>query len=306
MDAGFTQGTIIKGIGGFFFVLADGKVHRCKGRGSLKGQGVTPLVGDHVLFGANPDGDGTLEQILPRRNQFIRPPVANVDLAVIVISLAEPDPNFMILDRFLVMAEEKGVEALICVNKTDLDREGRLAGIKEIYQGLYALYPVCGLTGNGLPALKEALRGKTATFAGASGVGKSTLVGRLEPGIQARIGELSAKTGRGKHTTRHVEIFPTAFGGRVMDTPGFTSFQVLETAPEALADCFPDLAAFRGTCRFQDCRHLSEPDCKVREAVGTGALHPSRYESYKSLYAEAAARKPYGTQTAKTGQKGIL
>ena len=306
MENRFSEGTIIKGIGGFFFVLSGGNVHRCKGRGILKGQGVTPLVGDHVLFAPNPDGDGTLEQVLPRQNQFIRPPVANVDTAVIVVSLADPDPNFRILDRFLVMAEEKGVEALICVNKTDLDRDGRLALITEIYQGLYPLYPVCGLTGKGLPALKTALKGKTATFAGPSGVGKSTLVNRLEPGIMAQTGELSAKTGRGKHTTRHVELFPAAFGARIMDTPGFTSFQVLETAPEALADCFPEMAPFRGACRFQDCRHLSEPGCRLREAVGAGGIHPSRYESYVSLYAEAAARKPYQSPTAKTGQKGSL
>lgn len=293
MGDGCMQGTIMKGVGGFYDVLSGSEIFRCKGRGILRKQKMTPTVGDHVDFTTNPTGDGFIEAILPRKNLFVRPPVANVDVAVVVVSVADPEPNFRILDRFLVMAEQKDVRILLCINKTDLDTGGQLEKIREIYAGIYGLYPVCGLTGKGLPTLKKELKGRTATFAGPSGVGKSTLINRLEPRINAQTGVLSARSGRGRHTTRHVEIFQTDFGARIMDTPGFTSFQVLESEPREIQDFFPEMVPFRGKCRFQDCIHINEPECRIRDAAAQGNIHPSRYESYKWLVADAQEGKRY-------------
>jgi ribosome biogenesis GTPase len=287
------QGLIVKGVGGFYFVSDGHEVVRCKARGIFKKDGFTPMVGDEVLFQKNPMGDGTIYEFLPRKNQMIRPPISNVDAVAVVVSVADPEPNTQIIDRFLVMAEKNNVEVILCINKIDLNTKHQVENLENIYKGLYPMVEVCGLTGRGLPRLKEMLKGKKVAFAGPSGVGKSTLINRLNPTIMAPMGEVSTKTGRGKHTTRHVEIFKTDFGALIYDTPGFTSFNVLEAEPDELQLLYPEMLPYRGQCKYDNCRHLTEPDCRVREAVAQNLIHPSRYASYLEQCKEVMAKKKY-------------
>ena len=287
------QGLIVKGVGGFYFVSDGHEVVRCKARGIFKKDGFTPMVGDEVLFQKNPMGDGTIYEFLPRKNQMIRPPISNVDAVAVVVSVADPEPNTQIIDRFLVMAEKNNVEVILCINKIDLNTKHQVENLENIYKGLYPMVEVCGLTGRGLPRMKEMLKGKKVAFAGPSGVGKSTLINRLNPTIMAPMGEVSTKTGRGKHTTRHVEIFKTDFGAMIYDTPGFTSFNVLEAEPDELQLLYPEMLPYRGQCKYDNCRHLTEPDCRVREAVAQNMIHPSRYASYVEQCKEVMAKKKY-------------
>ena len=287
------QGMIVKGIGGFYFVSDGHDVIRCKARGIFKKDSFMPMVGDEVLVHKNPMGDGTIYEFLPRRNQLVRPPIANIDAVAVVISVADPEPNTHIIDRFLVMAEKNRVEIILCINKIDLNTKKQVENLENIYQSLYPMVEVCGLTGRGLPKLKELLRGKKVAFAGPSGVGKSTLINRLNPMIMAPMGEVSTKTGRGKHTTRHVEIFKTDFDAMIFDTPGFTSFNVLEAEPDELQLLYPEMLPFRGRCKYDNCRHLTEPDCRVREAVEQNIIHPSRYASYVEQFKELIQKKKY-------------
>jgi ribosome biogenesis GTPase / thiamine phosphate phosphatase len=287
------QGIIVKGIGGFYFVSDDEEVLRCKARGIFKKDGFMPMVGDEVLVQKNPMGDGTIYEFLPRKNYLARPPIANIDAVAVVISVADPEPNTHTIDRFLVMAEKNRVEIIVCINKIDLNTKRQVENLENIYSSLYPLVEVCGLTGRGLPRLKEMLRGKKVAFAGPSGVGKSTLINRLNPMIMAPMGEVSTKTGRGKHTTRHVEIYKTNFDAMIFDTPGFTSFNVLEAEPDELQLLYPEMLPFRGLCKYDNCRHLTEPDCKVRDAVEQNIIHPSRYASYVEQFKEVNEKKKY-------------
>jgi ribosome biogenesis GTPase / thiamine phosphate phosphatase len=287
------RGIIVKGIGGFYFV-SDGKtVLRCKARGIFKKDGFLPMVGDEVLVQKNPMGDGTIYEFLPRKNYLSRPPIANIDAVAVVISVADPEPNTHTIDRFLVMAEKNRVEIILCINKIDLNTKRQVENLENIYRSLYPLVEVCGLTGRGLPRLKEMLRGKKVAFAGPSGVGKSTLINQLNPMIMAPMGEVSTKTGRGKHTTRHVEIFKTDFDTMIFDTPGFTSFNVLEAEADELQLLYPEMIPFRGLCKYDNCRHLTEPHCRVREAVEQNLIHPSRYDSYVEQFKEVLEKRKY-------------
>ncbi len=287
------QGIIVKGIGGFYFVSDGEEVLRCKARGIFKKDGFMPMVGDEVLVQKNPMGDGTIYEFLPRKNHLVRPPIANIDAVAVVISVADPDPNTHTIDRFLVMAEKNRVEIILCINKIDLNTKSQVENLENIYSPLYPLVEVCGLTGRGLPRLKEMLRGKKVAFAGPSGVGKSTLINKLNPMIMAPMGEVSTKTGRGKHTTRHVEIFKTDFDAMIFDTPGFTSFNVLEAEPDELQLLYPEMLPFRGQCKYDNCRHLTEPACRVREAVEQKMIHPSRYASYVEQFKEVLENRKY-------------
>jgi ribosome biogenesis GTPase / thiamine phosphate phosphatase len=287
------KGIIVKGIGGFYFV-SDGKaVVRCKARGIFKKDGFMPMVGDEVLVHKSDTGDGTIYEFLPRKNQLIRPPISNIDAVAVVISVADPEPNPYVIDRFLVMAEKNNVDIILCINKIDLNSKHQVEAIESIYKPLYPLVEVCGLTGRGLPRLKQMLRGRKVAFAGPSGVGKSTLINRLNPLVMVEMGEVSAKTGRGKHTTRHVEIFKTDFDAMIFDTPGFTSFNVLEAEPDELQLFYPEMQPYRGHCKFDNCRHLYEPSCAVRDAVEQKVIHPSRYASYVEQVKEVMEKKKY-------------
>ena len=287
------EGLIIKGIGGFYYVKTADGVYQTRGRGIFKKDGVTLMVGDNVEMEVLPDGDGVINAILPRRNQFIRPPIANVDCFIVVLAAVKPKPNFSVIDKFLVMAEQHDMEAVICINKCDLVSPEALEEIRAIYRDVYPVVCVSGRTGEGIAQLQALLRGRRAAFAGPSGVGKSTITNRIIPEANMETGTVSKKTARGKHTTRHVEIFQTEGGGLVFDTPGFTSFDILEAEEEDLADFYPEMASLKGQCRFDNCRHIKEPDCAVRAAAEAGRISAVRYQSYLANMEELRNRKKY-------------
>ena len=275
------KGTIVKGIAGFYFVRSDdGDVIRCRARGIFKKDGVTPFVGDRVEYSVNQDGDGNVDRILPRKNEFRRPPVANVDQIVIVAAAKDPDPSFGLIDRFTAEAERFDADILICINKCDLADAGELETITGNYDGVYPVVMLSAKNGSGIAELEAKLAGRISALAGPSGAGKSTILNLLQRDEKMETGNVSDKTGRGRHTTRHAELFELPAGGMVFDTPGFTSFDVTEATEEELAGLFPDIAAYAGRCRYDNCRHLKEPGCAVREAVREGGVHRERYRSY--------------------------
>ena len=290
------KGTIVKGIAGFYYVKPEngGDPIQCKARGLFRKDGKKPYVGDHVLFEQEEDQDGFITEILDRTNVFIRPPIANVDCFVIVCAAAKPAPNLQVLDQFLVMVEKEQVEALVVFNKVDCADEDAIERLREIYEGLYPVFFVSAKTGEGVEELKERLRGKQSALAGPSGVGKSTLLNAIIGDERMETGQISAKTGRGKHTTRHAELFSLSEGdGMIFDTPGFTSFEILEAEEDQLQFLFPEMAPYVGQCRYDDCRHRKEPDCAVRQALEEGKIHPSRYESYLTFLETIQQTKKY-------------
>ena len=286
------QGVIMKALSGFYYVSDGSELYTCRGRGKLRLDGSSPLVGDRVEFERNADGSGTVLKILPRRNSFVRPAVANIDLMVIVAAAVNPVSDPFLLDRMTALAEKHECEILLCINKADANRGDRLYDIYS-HAG-FRVIRTSAVTGEGVPELADALRGVTAAFSGNSGVGKSSLLNALEPGLSLLTAEVSEKLGRGKHTTRHVQLFPLSGGGYLADTPGFGSFDVEQMEPirkDELQYCFREFAPYLGKCRFNDCKHLKEPDCAVLEALSKGEIESSRHESYVRLY-EQAARTP--------------
>lgn len=289
------KGLIVKGIGGFYYVETECGLIEAKGRGIFKKDGITLMVGDEVELEIIDEEDkkGVINAILQRKNCFIRPPIANVDVFAVVFAPKKPKPNFALIDKFLIMAEMHGVEALICINKCDLADEAELAEIRAVYEKVYPVLNVSGKTGQGMEELEAYTAGKKIALAGPSGVGKSTILNRLIPHANMETGSVSEKTQRGKHTTRHVEIFDTEGGGKIFDTPGFTSFEILEADEENLWMYYPEIERYAGMCRYDNCRHLKEPDCRVREAVRDGEIPKLRYESYLSNLEEIKKRKKY-------------
>ena len=275
------KGLIVKGIAGFYYVKAsNNEVVQCKARGIFKKKGILPYVGDEVEFQVLEDGDGIIDEIYPRKNQFIRPPISNIDMFVVVIAGTMPNPNPRIIDRFLVMAEKSGAEILLCINKIDITDDKTIELLSEIYGDLYSMVFVSGEKNIGIEKLKNSLNGNKVAFAGPSGVGKSTLINKLNKNENLETGVISTKTNRGKHTTRHVEIFDTDFGAMIYDTPGFTSFDVLEAEVDQLHFYYPEIEKYIGQCKYDNCRHLREPKCAVLEALEVGKIHKSRYDSY--------------------------
>lgn len=290
-----TEGTIVKALAGFYYVDTGDTVYACRARGIFKNEGIKPYVGDHVEIDITheQDKEAVITAISPRKNSFIRPPVSNVSQFAVIVAAAKPEPNMAVLDKFLVNAEKAHTDIVICVNKTDIDKKGNTGLLRKIYEGIYPVYPVCGKTGEGLDVLRDILKGKRTAFAGPSGAGKSTLINILHPQALAETGVVSHKTSRGRHTTRHVELFTLEDGGEVFDTPGFTSFEAVETDEQELAYLFPEIRALAGRCRFDNCRHMAEPECAVREAVEEGLITKSRYDSYVSQLEEIKARNTY-------------
>ena len=281
-------GRIVKALSGFYYVDSGaGEPVPCRGRGKLRHQGLAPLVGDRVEFTAARDGTGMVDAVLPRRNQFQRPAVANIDQMVMVCSGAVPVTDPYLIDRMAAMAEWKGCEVLIVFNKCDLERAD---GLAALYRGAgFPTLQVSAGTGEGVDALAAAVAGKVSAFTGNSGVGKSSILNALEPDFGLRVGEVSEKLGRGRHTTRHVELFPVA-GGLVADTPGFSAFDAdqMEAIPkEKLAAAFREFAPYLDACRFQGCAHVKERGCAVLAAVAAGEIAPSRHRSYVRLYQQA-------------------
>jgi ribosome biogenesis GTPase len=275
-----TEGTIVKGIGGFYYVKTADKTYQCKARGIFRKDGMMPYVGDRVEIEPLDDDEAVITRIFPRKNQFIRPPVANVDCLIITAALKKPELNLYIIDKFLIMAEYQHTEIGICLNKVDLAEPGEIDAFLEIYEGLYPVICVSGKTGEGLDELRKFLAGRKCAFAGPSGVGKSTLLNRLEDTFMAETGEISEKSQRGKHTTRHVELFQLSDDSMIFDTPGFTSFEVLDAEEQELAFLYPEMASLIGQCKYHNCRHVSEPGCQIRVAAEEGTIHASRYDSY--------------------------
>ena len=278
------RGLITKGVGGFYTVrpadAADGVSYSCRARGIFKKDGLTPTVGDFVEFEALDEEDGVINAILQRRNLFVRPPIANADLFIVMIAAAQPAPSLSIVDKLLVAAEMARVEAVICINKTELLSGDGLRRVTEIYEGIYPLIAISCAEDRGLDLLPPLLAGRKSALAGPSGVGKSTLINLLCGGAELETGAVSDKTMRGRHTTRHVELFDADGGGMIFDTPGFSSFTVFGAEAGALASYYPEMRECLGSCRFDDCRHLKEPDCAVRAALSEGRIAASRYASY--------------------------
>ena len=282
------QGIIVKALSGYYYVQDGEELVTCRARGKMRLDGTSPLVGDRVNYERSADGSGTLKAILERRNWFVRPAVANIDLMVIVAAAVNPVSDPFLLDRMISLAEKHDCDVLICINKADMDRGDRLY---EIYSRAgFTVLRTSAVTGEGTEELAAALKGRTAAFSGNSGVGKSSLLNVLDPTLHLLTGEVSDKLGRGRHTTRHVQLFPLS-GGYLADTPGFGSFDVEQmesVRKEDLQYCFREFAPYLGKCRFNDCAHLKEPDCAVLEALAEGKIMPSRHDAYAKLYEQAA------------------
>ena len=291
------QGKIVKGISGFYYVhIAGSGIYECKAKGAFRNQKVKPLVGDDVLIAVIDETGkkGNIEKILPRKNELIRPAVANIDLAMIIFAVAKPQPNFNLLDRFLIMMEYQNVPVTICFNKKDLLEEDEIDKFAGIYKKCG--YPVIYTSAEkeqGMDLLHQLLDGKTTAVAGPSGVGKSSLVNRLQPNVRMGTGSISKKIERGKHTTRHSEIIPIAEDTYIMDTPGFSTLYIPGFEKEDLADFYPEFVEFEPFCRFKGCSHINEPDCGVKEALAEGKISELRYENYKLLYEELKDVRKY-------------
>ena len=279
------RGQIVKSLSGFFTVHTESALVTCRARGRFKAERIVPLVGDLVEISVLEDGSGIIEEILPRKNAFIRPAVANIDCFVFIASDSLPVTEPFLIDRVSVIAEKNGCEFILCINKNDLPHEDRLYAIYRTVG--FPVFETSALTGEGLPALKEKIRGRIAVFTGNSGIGKSSILNTLFPDAEAETAEISLKLSRGKHTTRAVQSYDIGNDTVIIDTPGFSSFDVsmIEAIePEGLAETFPDFAGYLGKCRFTDCRHINEPDCAVLEAVREGSIRPTRHASYVRLY----------------------
>ena len=283
------EGIILKGLSGFYYVDGgDGRLIACRGRGKFRHQKLTPLVGDRVVFTPLEGDSGILEEILPRKNQFRRPAVANIDQLVVIASGAVPVTDPFLIDRVVSIAEGRDCEPIICINKCDLDAAEAL--YRTYVQAGFTTLRVSAETGEGIDALAAVIAGKVSAFTGNSGVGKSSILNALEPGFHLQVGEVSDRLGRGRHTTRHVELYRLSSGAIVADTPGFSSFDTegLELLrPEELAGTFREFRPYLDQCRFTGCAHVKEKGCAVLAAVKAGEIPPSRHASYVRLYQQA-------------------
>lgn len=291
------QGRIIKGIAGFYYVkCCDRNIYECKAKGIFRKDGRKPLVGDEVLMDVIDEKErlGNITELLERRNELVRPAVANIDQALVIFAAASPKPNLGLLDRFLIQMEYKGIETVVCFNKEDLVQEEERERLRSIYRNAgYQVLFISALHQEGIEQLEEVLKGKVTTVAGPSGVGKSTLVNCLQKEIVMETGEISVKIARGKHTTRHSQLVEIDRDTYIFDTPGFSSLSVSELLPEELQSCFPEFRKYEGQCRFLGCAHIHEPGCGVKEALAAGAVSRERYEDYVNLYAECKNRRRY-------------
>ena len=290
------KGIVTKGIGGFYYVDTGSEAFRTRGRGILKRNKALIIVGDYVE--ASPPGigedDGIIHKVLPRKNSFDRPPVANIDKMIVVFSVRDPAPNLEVIDRLLIMSESKGIKPIVCINKCDLD-ESLIDDLRSIYEPLYpTILTSCkdDKFKSGIDALKKEISGCMVSFAGPSGVGKSSLTNMILPEAGMETGEISDKTLRGRHTTRHVEVFKID-DGYLFDTPGFTSFDLEGIEEDELKEYMPEIMHASEECRFRDCYHIKEPDCGVIKALEKGEISKSRYNSYISSLNEIRDNKKY-------------
>ena len=291
------QGKIVKGIAGFYYVHVVNKgIYECKAKGVFRNRSIKPLVGDNVEIQLLDEQNrlGNISAVLERENELIRPAVANIDQALVVFATASPLPNLNLLDRFLVMMERNAIETVICFNKRDLADEQTILSLRDSYvKAGYQVIFTSTRSGAGMEDLTRLLEEKTTAFAGPSGVGKSSILNALMPEANSKTGDLSEKIQRGKHTTRHTEIFNLGEATYIMDTPGFSSLYVNDFEKEELQQYFREFGQYTGQCRFIGCAHVNEPDCAVKEGVNRGEISTSRYENYLLLYEEIKAKKKY-------------
>lgn len=287
----------MKGIAGFYYVHAEnGDMYECKAKGIFRKDNQKPLVGDQVEITVLDEKEkkGNLVQIFPRKNELIRPAVANVDQAFVIFAMEDPKPNFLLLDRFLIMMEQAGVPAIICFNKKDLASEEELASLYKIYTECgYKVILASAKCEEGTNEIKELLRGKTTVVAGPSGVGKSSLTNLMQEDVQMETGEISKKLKRGRHTTRHSQVIAVGENTFLMDTPGFSSLYLSDMEEQELKEYFPEFGKYEGNCRFLGCRHIHEPGCSVKEAVENQKISKLRYEDYLSLHEELKEKRRY-------------
>ena len=290
-------GKIIKGIAGFYYVHAEGRgVYSCRAKGIFRNEKIKPLVGDDVEMEVldEKDREGSILKILPRKSALIRPAVANVDQVLIIFAIVKPNPNFNLLDRFLIRMERQNLPTVICFNKQDIASDQEKEALRRAYETCgYRVFFISALENEGLEQVREVLEGRTTTVAGPSGVGKSSLINRLAPAAHMETGEISKKIERGRHTTRHSEIIALGNGTYIMDTPGFTSLDISEITKEELGRYYPEFVQYEPYCKFSGCSHISEPACGVKEAVAEGKISEVRYENYKALYRELKEVRRY-------------
>lgn len=291
------QGKIIKGIAGFYYVHAGSRgVYECKAKGIFRKEKIKPLVGDNVELEIldEAEKEGNIKAILERKSTLVRPAVANIEQALIVFAIVKPDPNFNLLDRFLIQMEQQNLPCIICFNKSDIASEKEQKELKAAYETCgYQVLFISVLEKEGIGELRRLLQGKTTTVAGPSGVGKSSLINCLYPQAGMETGEISTKIDRGKHTTRHSELFALDEETFILDTPGFSSLELFGVEKEALKEYYPEFSEYEKNCRFRGCAHISEPDCGVKAALADGKISEVRYHNYTVLYKELKNRRKY-------------
>ena len=297
MQSKVLLGKIIRGIAGFYYVhVAGNGIYECKAKGVFRKNKEKPLVGDDVEIIVLDEKEklGNISDIFPRKNDLIRPAVANVDQALVIFAADQPKPNFNLLDRFLLMMEQKEIPTVICFNKIDLVTEEEKAQLKSIYENTgHTIFFVSVAKKQGIETVRECLHGKTTTVAGPSGVGKSSLINLLQSDVKMETGSISEKIQRGKHTTRHSELITLDDTSYILDTPGFSSLSIFNLEKEEIKWYYPEFGKLQDQCRFMGCNHIHEPDCAVKQALEEGNISLIRYENYKLLFDECNNRKKY-------------
>jgi len=294
MESCSGEGIIIKGIGGFYYVKIDNEIYECRARGLFRKKKITPLVGDRVKIDISENKTGYVQEILKRKTELFRPPVANVEKVIIVFAAQNPNPNLWLIDRFILLAESQNLDVVICITKIDLAEEDVLNEMIEVYEKTgYQVYKINNKTGYGIESLKSELKDNISVFAGPSGVGKSTLLNNIQPELKLQTGEVSDKTKRGKHTTRHVELLNLDFGGHVLDTPGFSSMDIYYLEDNQVKDLFIEMRENSDFCKYRGCMHLNEPSCEIKRMVEVGEISDSRYQNYISFVEEIQKKRRY-------------
>lgn len=291
------RGKIMKGIAGFYYIYVEGQgVYECRAKGIFRKEHVKPLVGDDVEADVLDEAQrlGNIRRILPRKNALLRPAVVNVDQALILFAIVKPDPNFNLLDRFLIRMERQSLPTIICFNKQDIASSQEKESLRRAYETCgYQVLFISVLEDEGIECVRERLAGRTTVLAGPSGVGKSSLINRLSPVANMETGAISEKIERGRHTTRHSEIIALGEDTYIVDTPGFTSLDISEITKEELGIYYPEFLQYEPLCKFRGCAHMSEPSCGVKEAVEAGKISRVRYENYRLLYQELKEVRRY-------------
>lgn len=290
------EGRILKGIGGFYYVYTDEGIFQCRAKGLFRKRALKPLAGDRctIELTHTDDVEGNVTEILERKNVLDRPPVANIDQALIVFSVHSPEPAWTLMDRFLVMMERNGIHPVICVNKDDLADTCDLSDIEDIYKSTgYSLIFTSVKNGSGLDKVREVLKGRVTSVAGPSGVGKSSLINALIGEEVMVTGDVSRRLKRGRQTTRHTELLFLGEDTFIFDSPGFSAMDLPEMKESELAECFPEMREYIGGCRYSDCSHTHEPDCTIKQAVDSGDIAGRRYDSYIDIYNELREKRRY-------------